>query len=338
VPFGEFMKKVLLTILAIIASLIILLAIVPFLIPVPPLEGTLPPQQLADEDSRFIEVQGLQVHYKQAGEGEPVLILLHGFAASTFSWREVLNPLAEYGTVIAFDRPAFGLTERPLKWSGKNPYSTSAQIDLTVGLMDQKGIEKAILVGNSAGGTIAVLTALQHPDRVKALILVDPAIYIGSGSPKWMRLFLNTPQARRIGPLFVRSIQNRGMDLAQLAWHDPSKITPEILAGYTLPLQVENWDRALWEFVAATDIPDIPKRLGEISIPVLVITGDDDRIVPTQQSIRLADELPNAQLVVIPNCGHLPQEECPQEFLDAVIGYLKSLQEISTNDLFTMGS
>ena len=106
-------------------TLLCVLLIGPFLIPVPPLEGTVPPQELADPDGRFIAVDGLQVHYKIAGQGEPTLILLHGFAASTFSWREVMEPLATNATVVAFDRPAFGLTERPLpgEWSGENPHT-----------------------------------------------------------------------------------------------------------------------------------------------------------------------------------------------------------------------
>ena len=135
---------------------ILLLLVVPYLIPEPPLENTVPPEELADLDSRFIEVNGLRVHYKNYGQGEPVFILLHGFGASLFSWREITDPLSQYGTVIAYDRPAFGLTERPLAWDGENPYNPQAQVELVIGLMDQLNIEKAILVGNSAGGTISI--------------------------------------------------------------------------------------------------------------------------------------------------------------------------------------
>ena len=306
-----------------LAVLLVVVLVGPFLVPVPPLEGTVPPEQLADADSQFVEVNGIQVHYKTAGEGEPVLVLLHGFAASLFSWREVMAPLAEEGTAIAFDRPAFGLTERPMpgEWQGANPYSTAAQVELTVGLMDKLGVERAILVGNSAGGTVSVLTALTYPERVEALVLVDPAIYAGGQRfPGWLRPLLQTPQARRVGPLLVRSIQEWGLDFGRSAWHDPSKITDEIWAGYTQPLQAENWDRALWELTVASEALHLDERLGELQLPVLVITGDDDRIVPTEQSIRLAGELPNAELVVVPNCGHVPHEECPAEFLQAVRG------------------
>ena len=91
------------------------------------------------------------------GQGEPVLILLHGFGASEFSWREVMEPLSTYGRVIAYDRPAFGLTERPMEgnWTGTNPYSVQGNVELLDGLMDELGVDKAILVGNSAGGGVA---------------------------------------------------------------------------------------------------------------------------------------------------------------------------------------
>jgi pimeloyl-ACP methyl ester carboxylesterase len=85
---------------------------------------------------------------------------------------------------------------------------------------------------------------------------------------------------------------------------------------------VADWDRALWEFTLASRDLKLSRRLEELRLPVLVITGDDDRIVPTAESLRLAEEIPGAQLAVIPDCGHVPQEECPQRFLQAVQGFL----------------
>jgi pimeloyl-ACP methyl ester carboxylesterase len=319
-------------VLIVIIVLLLILLIAPLLIPVPPLEGTVPPGQLADPDSRFVEINGLQVHYKIAGQGEPTLVLLHGFAASVFSWREVMEPLAEslaseIGTVMAFDRPAFGLTERPLpgEWVGESPYGAENQVELTVGLLDELGVERAILVGNSAGGTIALLMALTYPQRVRALVLVDPAVYTHGGWMGLVRFVANTPQMQRIGPLVARRIRGWGIDFGRSAWHDPSRITAEVWEGYLKPLQAENWDRALWEMVRASQSHDLAERLAEIRMPCLVITGDDDRIVPTEQSVRLADELPGAELVVIPDCGHVPHEECPEPFLQAVTGFLDKL-------------
>ncbi len=313
--------------LLILAALVLLLLVGPFLIPVPPLQGTSPPEQLADADSRFVHIAGLKVHHKMTGEGTPVIVLLHGFGASVFSWRDVMVPLAEFGTVIAFDRPAFGLTERPMPgaWQGDNPYSTEAAVHLTVGLLDELDAERVILVGNSAGGTIAMLTALQYPERVQALILVSPAVYGGGGAPSWSRWLWRLPQVRRLGPLFVRSFVGRLERSLPTAWHDRTKITPEVLAGYKQPLQVDNWDRAFWEFLSADRSVDLEIQLDRIAVPTLVITGDDDTWVPTAESVRLAEELPNAELAVIPNCGHVAMDECPEQFMQAASAFLGRL-------------
>lgn len=315
------MKRI---VLYVLVGLLLLILVVPFLIPVPPLEGLQPPQELADPDSQFIEINGLAVHVKTTGQGEPVFVLLHGFGASLYSWQGVMPPLSQYGRVIAYDRPAFGLTERPLTWEGENPYSPETQVALVIGLLDHFGVQQAILVGNSAGGTISMQVALQYPQRVVALILVDPAVYNGGGAPSWVRPLLGTPQLRRLGPLIARQIRTRGRDLLDLAWHDTSLLTPEMIELYEKPLRVEHWDRALWELTLASRASGLDERLEEFNLPILVITGDDDRIVPTADSIRLAGELPGAQLVVIPNAGHVPHEEKPGVFLDAVANFLRS--------------
>lgn len=319
--------RILLTVLGVLLAAAI---VVPLVIPIPPASDTRPVQALVYPDSEFIEINGLEVHVQRAGHGGLPLLLLHGFGASTFSWREVREALGKERQVVAFDRPAFGLTERPMPPfpKGESPYSQTAQVGLVMGLMDALEIEQAVLVGNSAGGTISLLTALEHPERVAALVLVDPGVYAGGGGPPgWASFFLNLPQVRRIGPLFVRNIREWGLEMVATAWHDPSKVTAEVIAGYTRPLQVENWDRALWELTIASRETDLPARLGGLELPVLVITGDDDRIVPTADSVRVASEIPGAELVVIPACGHVPQEECPDAFLEAVEAFLSGLPE-----------
>jgi pimeloyl-ACP methyl ester carboxylesterase len=315
------MKKFWKSVLIVLAALLVVVLVGPFLVPVPPLTDTVPPEQLAGADSQFIEINGLTVHVKKMGDGEPVFVLLHGFGASLFSWHAVMEPLSQYGTVIAYDRPAFGLTERPMEWTGQNPYGLQASVDLLLGLLDHFNFQKAILVGNSAGGTVAMQFHLQHSERVQALILVDPAVYEGGG-PSWVRVLGRTPQMQHLGPLFVRSIQKSGLELIKTAWHDPAKITQETRDGYTQPLKADNWDRALWYFTLASQPGDLPERLSEFTLPVLVITGDDDRIVPTANSVRLAGELPNATLVVIQDAGHVPHEEQPAAFMQAVDDFL----------------
>jgi pimeloyl-ACP methyl ester carboxylesterase len=313
-------------VLLIVVSLVSLLLLTPFLIPVNDLEGTVDPVFLADRDSMFVEINNISIHYKIFGEGSPLIILLHGFGASAFSWREVMEPLSEEFTVVAFDRPGFGLTSRPIGEELKafNPYSLEGQVELTALLIQYFGFEKAILIGNSAGGLTALETALKYPDKVLGLVLVDAAIYNADADDFLFKLLTSTPQGRYLGPLVSRAFLGNSRDLLDLAWYDTDKLTPDILEGYEKPLKVENWDRALWELTLARKAYDCSK-IPMISVPSLVITGDNDKIVPVEDSVRLAKELPLAQLSIIQNTGHLPHEESPGEFLGIVMPFLRSL-------------
>ena len=324
------MKRFLSTLAILLVVIAFLVIALPLIIPLPPVVTEGPGSSMADPDSQFITLNGLQVHYKVYGSGEPVYILMHGFGASTFSWREVTGPLSQGGTVIAYDRPAFGLTERPLptSWQGLSPYSAQANLNLLFGLMDALKVQKAILVGNSAGGTVAVQAALQNPERVRALVLVDAAIYTTGGQRfGLMAPFVDTPQMNRIGPYLVRSLAgDQGTEFLRSAWHDPSKITDAITAGYRKPLQVDDWDIGLWEFTkAGSGNEELSTHLKELKLPVLVVTGDDDRIVPTELSLQLAKDIPGAKLSVLTGCGHVPHEECPAPFLKSVNEFVASL-------------
>lgn len=319
----KILRKLSITLLILLGCLLIL----PLVVPIPAAKGVMPVQQLADPDSQFVEIDDIAFHYKSQGSGEPTMVLLHGFGASLYSWREVMPELAKNHLVFAYDRLAFGLTERPTQWEGANPYTRSASLTQLEQLLDTWEIDTPILVGNSAGGTLAIAYALTHPDAVRALILVSPAVGSGGNTYAKFGWLLQTPQMQRIGPLLVRSIQRSGLDLIEQAWHDPSKQPADTILLYTKPLQAEYWDFALWQYSTAKDDAPLPLNLGDLNLPVLVITGDDDRIVPTQNSIEAAAKIPGASLVVIPDCGHVPQEECPAEFLSAVEQFLEGLSE-----------
>ncbi len=309
-----------------------LLVVGPFLVPVPALTDTKPASELADPDSKFFETGGLSIHYKETGEGSRNLILLHGFGASLFSWREVMDPLSTIGRVVAYDRPAFGLTSRPMpgEWQGLNPYSGDAQVEILIELMDGLGIRKAALVAHSAGASVAVQAALEHPDRIESLVLVAPALYARSSRyPAWLAPILSLPQMRRLGPLFVRSIAESGNDTILRSWYDPDKVTDGIIDGYRKPLGVDNWDRALYEFTLAARSTGLVDRLDELVVPVLVVSGTEDRIVPVENSIRVAGGIAASKLVTIPRCGHLPHEECVLDFLQAVEEFLVQGQKVA---------
>ena len=103
------------------------------------------------------------------------------------------------------------------------------------------------------------------------------------------------PQIRNLAPLLVRTIAgDMGNDTIRMAWHDPSRIEPKVYEGYRKPLKADNWDKALYEFTIAGNPVDYSERLANLTMPVLVVTGDDDRIVPTDQSMQLSREIPGA--------------------------------------------
>jgi len=317
---------------ALVAFLLLVIIVGPFLVPVRPLKGTVPPRELADPDSRFIpmgdavDTATLDVHFKDVGAGEPAILLLHGFGGSTFSWRDVSPDLAPEQRVVAFDRPGFGLTTRPLHgdWAKTNPYSLEGQVQLTVAMMDDLGLEEAVLVGHSAGGTLALQMALSHPERVKALVLVAPAVY-GGGPPTWIKPLLYIPQIRHLGPLVARRLVGALESILDRSYADPSLITSEVREGYKKPLRVDDWDRGLWELSLAGGSGDLAERLSDIKVPTLVITGDSDEIVSPEDSARVASAVPGAELVVIPRAGHLVMEERPAEFLRSLGRFLEAL-------------
>lgn len=342
------MRRVLRLSCAAAAVLLAALLIVPLAWPVPPLQGTRDPRDLAGPSSRFIELDGVRVHYVEAGEpnASTTVVLLHGFGASTFSWRDQLELLDDRVRVIAWDRPAFGLTERPLpgSWQGLSPYSPAANVDQLVALMDALGVDQAVLVGHSAGAVTAVSAAVSHPERVAALVLEAPAVREARSVPAPASALMRTPQARRIGPLLVRGIAGeRSDEFIRSAYHDQRLVTPEVLDGYRLPLSAMDWDRGLWELLAAPRPgPPASESLDRVRVPVIVVAGDRDTFVAPENSAWAYEQVlkgqsgdpatsgpewPRATFVEMPEIGHIPHEEAPEQFANEVFRFLDVLTD-----------
>lgn len=298
--------------------------VVPLLIPESS-SGTLTNIEAAGPKAEFVEIGDLKVHIDQqpySGSCEcksPLLILMHGFGASTFTWREVAKPLANFGEVIAYDRPAFGFTERPIEWQGVNPYGFEGNFELLDGLIEKYGIGRQIvLVGQSAGGQLAAEYARLNPTKVTSLILVDPAILTTGGGPSGFDWLYQIPQISKLGPILVSSIASSGDDILRKSFYDKSVLTQAVYDGYHAPLRVRGWERAFWNFATASRKNQLVENLSTLLTPTLLITGDSDLIVPTKDTIRLDSLIPNSELEVIPKAGHLPNEEQPEAFLAAV--------------------
>lgn len=306
---------------------LVLVLVVPFLIPVET-TGTATYKEVAGAGATFTTAQGVEIYYEKSDfvceedkdcSNPPVIFLLHGFGANTYSFREVVKPLTALGDVIAYDRPGFGLTQRPTSWEGENPYGSIGQELILDELIAQFASGRdVILVGHSAGGTLAAQYTVDNKDPIQGLILISPAILSGGGTPSWLNWIFSIPQLDHLGPLLVSSIASSGMDLLNEAWYNKDLITDDVKAGYREPLSVIGWEEGFWEFNRAPRAFDVKDRLDEINVPTLLITGDTDTVVPTADTEALASLIKDSVLFVIPQSGHLAHEETPEDTMKAI--------------------
>ena len=289
-------------------------------------KGKFDEKELAGDYSNFVTLNGVEVHYEfsKGKSKDTLVVLLHGFGASTFSYRKILLDFSQYGDVISYDRPCFGLTVRPKNWEGLNPYTFLAQVKLLNAMIEKFGADrKVILVGHSAGAGIATEWALDHQDRVRALILEEPAILNAPPVNKTLGRLFKSKLFDRLGPRLVAGFRKTGLKILYASWVDKSGITDEVLENYTLPLKIKGWEAAFWEFSRYGVQSKIQNHLAEISCPTLVFVADGDKIVPPESSRKVARQIPNSKLVEVTNCGHIPHEEKPAEFLKAVNDFIR---------------
>lgn len=320
-------RRITRVVLVVCAVILAALLIGPLLVPVLPARDTVDPRELSYAESKFLDVGGVRYHYTEYGSRDATctLVLMHGFGANTASWRSVAPLLGEECRVVAFDRPGFGLTERPRRagWGDTNPYSIDAHAEQTIALMDALGIERATLVGHSAGATVAALAAARYPNRVDGLVLEAPAVY-ETRTLGWLAPLLRSPQGRRVGPLLVRRWARPTAErLLARAHYDPSVVTTQLADGYFRPFRAIDWDRGLWEFAIAPRSEEAVEVLDGLSERTLVIAGRQDAIVPYDNSVRVSRAVPDAVLITYERTGHVPHEERPARFASDVLEFVR---------------
>ena len=275
-------------------------------------------KEYTNEQSQFIEVDEMNVHFRDEGEGFPI-VLIHGTAASLHTWDAWTDELKKTNRVIRMDLPAFGITG-----PNKNAdYSIEAYTIFLHSFLEKLKLEKFHLAGNSLGGNIAWNYAADYPGKVEKLILVDasglpsnksqPAIFKMAKTPLLNSLFLYiTPKF-----LIKKNIEE--------VYEDDTKITDELINRYhKMALRVGNRqafiDRAKTDFKLDA-IANLDK-LESILTPTLLIWGAKDLWIPLDNGIRMDRILANSTLKVIENSGHVPMEENPKESLKLMKDFL----------------
>ncbi len=271
----------------------------------------------ASPRSTFVHSPGEHLHYRVMGTGPCPVILLHGFAASLHTWDD-LAPLfsPEEYTLHLLDLKGHGGSSRL-----PGDYSALHNARIIAAYIRSHGLTDIILIGHSFGGAVALLTALDCPD-VRRLILIG-APGFPQHIPRFMRL-LGLPV---IGPLLVNAVPAAMIARAGLerAFHDRERITGRLIERYASGYRRKGAAHALAHTVRQIVPPhaaQITARYAGISIPVLLLWGDQDRVVPRWQGERLQRELRNPRLVIIPDCGHNPHEERPHETFAVIREFL----------------
>jgi pimeloyl-ACP methyl ester carboxylesterase len=273
--------------------------------------------------SRFIAVNGMQVHLRDEGpHDDPApIVLLHGTSASLHTWDGWAQALREKRRVIRFDLPGFALT-------GPNPdndYSIEAYVRFVKAVMDELGVQRFVIAGNSLGGQVAWAATAALPDRVTALILVDAAGYpLESFTPQAVPVGFRiaaTPGLRLLAQYTLpRGIVERSI---REVYGDPSKVTPELVDLYSAMTLRQGNRKALVRSIEQGYTGDVA-QLKAVKAPTLILWGGQDKLIPPEVGQRFARDIAGAKLVMFDNLGHVPQEEDPARTVAEVKRFLGS--------------
>lgn len=292
--------------------------------------------------SRFLPMDGIEVHWRDEGPGvpsgrdgdgpaapavpsaamaadPPTILLLHGNGSSLHTWDGWAHRLREGWRVVRLDLPGFGLT-------GPHPsgdYSAAATVDFLDRFANATGLRRFAIAGNSLGGYVAWRFALRHPERVSALILIDSAGYpiAGGASEAAVMQLARMPivsELMRFAPLrwvFERSLLE--------VYADDAKVTPELVERYEqLMLRAGN-RQAMGDRARAERRPVGWQRLPELRVPTLILWGAQDSWIPVAHAERFRADIPGSRLIVYPELGHLPMEEAPVRTVEDAMRFLR---------------
>jgi pimeloyl-ACP methyl ester carboxylesterase len=270
----------------------------------------------------FAYDNNVQIHYEVHGQGSPAIVFLHGFGASRESWRDILPYLRNSGTIYIVDLKGHGLSSKP----NDSRYSLKDQADIISAFLMREHIEPAVLVGHSYGGAVALMTYFHSRANVQALVLIDSAAY-----PQSFPFFVSVLQKPILNHVILSVIPaaTRARYTLERLFYDRSKVDDERVERYARYFDLPGAHHAFIECANLLLPPDIDSFVAQIptvSIPALILWGGEDTVVPLSIGRRLHHEVPSSQFIVIPNCGHIPQEEQPEVTADAIKAFLISLR------------
>jgi pimeloyl-ACP methyl ester carboxylesterase len=265
-------------------------------------------QPAGDSVGKFVSVFGAKIYYIDRGTG-PVVVLVHGLGDQASVWNQTIGPLAKDHRVIAVDLIGYGHSDKPLL-----DYRTDTFVDFLNGFMNALHIGSAAFVGNSLGGWVIAELAIEHPEVVERLVLVD------AGG------FRSDPT--KFPPRLLKALRLSTRDdyryFARLTFYDKKFYPTEAFLDYAIGERVRRGDgytisKSIESLLRNDDVLD--NRLGAVKVPTLIIWGRGDRLVPFATAQRFNREINGSRLQVIESCGHIPQVECPADLNAALLQF-----------------
>lgn len=264
----------------------------------------------------------VRLAYDVTGEGEP-LLLLHGLGAHRGSWDDVLARLATEYRVYRADLKGFGSSPKPLD----ERYALLDQVACVRELIAELDVARLALIGHSLGGAVSLVLAAQEPSLVSRLVLLGAPAY-ASDIPLALRLARHRPMQWLLKKAPVSWLLPFVLYRVYRNW---SVLTPERIRSYREPLDSAGARHAVIQTAlraSRDEVEKLSEQHRKVTSPTLLVWGARDSIIPVSTGTRLAEELPNARLVAIPRCGHVPQEERPDDTAEAILSFLSGTQKL----------
>ena len=272
-----------------------------------------------DSASKFISVRGNQVHYKDEGEGE-VIVLIHGTASSLHTWDQWQQQLSNQFRVIRMDLPGFGLTG-PDKM---DRYEVTDDINFLKTLLAKLNIKQAHFVGSSLGGRIAWQYAIEYPEAVKTLTLMNALGYPQESWPPAIQMAMS-PGMETIMPL-VSSRFIFSQSLKDIYFNRELITEPTIDRYFELSLVAGNAEAFPKRVKAKLD--DQWKKIDQVSVPTLILWGNEDQYFPATNAMRFATDIHGAEVKLYEDVGHLPMEEIPKDSVSDLVSFIQTQAEV----------
>ncbi len=290
-------------------------------------------REYANGASQYVDLPGgVRMHYRDEGQG-PVLLLVHGFSASLHTWEPWVERLATGDNrindyrVITIDLPGHGLTRAPAGYQA----NIGNYVEVVHAFAQARGLTQFALAGNSMGGNVAWEYALAHPEQVQALILVDASGWQdtrpeANAETPIFKLLRNPT----LGPILLQLDSTRLVRQGlQSAFYDPALVDDAMVNRYTRLGRAPGHREILLQLQQDFHHRNFatPERLAALHMPVLIMTGDTDRLVPPEHAQQFHDAIAGSQLVTFENTGHVPQEERADESAMAAHEFLYAAAE-----------